>query len=465
MKIKATLTMLSAALALVIMAANAFSQNIVFSAPQNMGGVLNTAVNDQNMTLSPNGLNLYFASNRAGGLGGQDIVVSRRSALGAAWSAPQNLGATLNSTDSEAPMSFSLDGRTMFLQSNRAGGLGNQDLYISTRTNPNDDSGWSAPVNLGAVVNSPLFDTGANYFEDPATGAASIIFSSNRVGNPDVDFHLYQSTRNADGTFNAPVLISELGTMGGSAELRPALRRDGLEIFFASSRPGGLGLPPPGPPTFDIFVSTRTSTAAAWNPPVLVPGVNTTADDTQPSLSPDGSILYFHSTRTGGFGQTDLYAATRCSLFGAGAPCNVNRTIADFDGDGRADLSVFRPSESTWYVMESGTNTFRAQQFGINGDKIVPGDYDGDGRIDLGVFRPSDGNWYVKRSSDNMVSITNWGLASDRPVPGDYDGDGRTDIAVFREGVWYIVQSSNGAPNYQYFGLSTDIPVAATTVQ
>ena len=139
----------------------------------------------------------------------------------------------------------------------------------------------------------------------------------------------------------------------------------------------------------------------------------------------------------------------------------------DFDGDGRTDLSVFRPSDGTWYVMQSGSNTFRAQPIGQNGDKIVPGDYDGDGRTDFAVFRqtPQNGVWYVLRSSDNAFYGVDWGLNTDKPVPGDYDGDGKTDIAVYRDGTWYIVQSSNGQFTTQQFGAPDDIPVAAANAQ
>jgi hypothetical protein len=225
-----------------------------------------------------------------------------------------------------------------------------------------------------------------------------------------------------------------------------------LEIFFGSVRLGGLNFP-----VFDIWVSTRASTTSPWNPPVLVSGINSLEDDRVPALSLDGSILYFDSTRAGGSGGFDLYSTTRVS---------VNRSsTADFDGDGRTDISVFRPSSGTWYVMQSGSNTFRAQQFGTNGDRIVPGDYDGDGRTDFAVFRPSDSNWYILRSSDNSFSAVNWGLNTDKPVSGDYDGDGRTDIAVYRDGSWYIRQSSNGQLATHQFGASSDIPVAAANIQ
>ena len=206
-----------------------------------------------------------------------------------------------------------------------------------------------------------------------------------------------------------------------------------------------------------------------WNPPVPVGILNAGGTAPQPSLSPDGLILYFVSNRPGGSGSGDLYAANRCSLY-LTTPCINRIPVADFDGDGQTDFSVFRPSDGTWYLLESGSNTFRARQFGMSGDKIVPGDYDGDGRTDMAVYRPNPaqpGNlWYILRSSDSSYFITvPWGISTDTPVPGDYDGDGRTDVAVYRAGVWYIVQSSNGNLTTRDYGSAGDIPVAGANAQ
>ncbi|MCS6873395.1 MAG: PQQ-dependent sugar dehydrogenase [Pyrinomonadaceae bacterium] len=135
---------------------------------------------------------------------------------------------------------------------------------------------------------------------------------------------------------------------------------------------------------------------------------------------------------------------------------------ADFDGDARTDTAVFRPSEGVWYILNSSNNSFRAVQFGADGDIPTPEDFDGDYKTDIAVFRPSAGTFYILGSNGNIFFSVQWGSAGDIPTQADFDGDARADVAVFRpsEGVWYIRNSRDGSFRVQQFGISTDIPVA-----
>jgi uncharacterized delta-60 repeat protein len=144
-----------------------------------------------------------------------------------------------------------------------------------------------------------------------------------------------------------------------------------------------------------------------------------------------------------------------------GLPTDV-LTPGDFDGDGKADAAAYRPSTGQWYVLRSSDSSVNILTFGVSGDIPAAGDYDGDGKADEAVFRPSTGVWYVYRSSDGGVSITSWGANGDVPVASDYDGDGKYDVGVFRpsNGVWYVYRTTAG-PLVATWGVSTDKPVQA----
>jgi plastocyanin len=141
----------------------------------------------------------------------------------------------------------------------------------------------------------------------------------------------------------------------------------------------------------------------------------------------------------------------------------IRPTANDFDGDGKADLVVFRVTDGNWYESRSADNSFVSQQFGGIGDKIAPGDFDGDHKTDLAFFRPTLGNWYITQSSNGAYRALTFGLNGDIPVAADFDGDGKADIAVFRPtaGSWYILRSSDSAFQSVAFGTNGDRPLIA----
>ncbi len=138
------------------------------------------------------------------------------------------------------------------------------------------------------------------------------------------------------------------------------------------------------------------------------------------------------------------------------------KPVYDFDGDGKTDLSIFRPAPGEWWYLRSSTGGNAAFTFGSATDKIVQGDYTGDGKTDIAFWRPSTGFWFILRSEDNSFFSFPLGLTGDIPAPADYDGDGKTDAAVFRPSslTWFISKSTGGT-TITTFGATGDKPVVA----
>jgi len=302
-----------------------------WSTPANLGSTVNSSSPDQGPFISKDGLSLYFASTRPGGGGDNDFWVSQRASVDAPWEPPQNLGAIINTTARESTPTLSLDGHFLYFASARPGGFGGLDLYVSRRHDKQDDFGWQAPVNLGSGVNSVASDLGPALFMDSETETLTLYFYSTRPrpgcpGGPGIR-DIYSSTLDENGEFSPAVLVSELSTC--FEDEQPAIRRDGLELFFVSNRPGGFG-------AGDIWVSTRPSTSDPWSPPVNVgPLINTARIEGRPALSFDGLSLYFFSDGHGCSdgqdclpGDTDLLVSTREKVTDAwSAPVNPGAMV------------------------------------------------------------------------------------------------------------------------------------------
>jgi leucyl aminopeptidase len=137
---------------------------------------------------------------------------------------------------------------------------------------------------------------------------------------------------------------------------------------------------------------------------------------------------------------------------------------ADFDGDGKTDISVFRPDSGVWYLNRS-TGGFLALNWGIATDKLVPADYNGDGKTDFAIFRANNNSdfpdFYILYSNDYTYTGFSWGVEGDLPLVSDYDGDGKADIAVFRPSTntFYVLNSSDGSVLVQTLGQTGDKPI------
>lgn len=281
-----------------------------WEAPVNLGPPVNSSYAEAGAFISKDGLRLYFGSTRPGGYGGIDIWVSRRASVNGPWEDPQNLGPIVNTSCNEQTPTLSLDGHRLYFARD-CGGFGGQDLFVSRRHNKRDDFGWKPAENLGSGVNSFANESCPAFFEDDESGIIILYFNSERL-SPGISEDIFASTLQEDETFGPAVLVEELSFLPPIRDVRPSIWKDGLTIFLDSNRPVTLG-------GQDLWFSTRASTRDLWSTPEnLGPVVNSTALDARPVLSFDGTELYFHSNRGGGYGANDIYVSRRVKLKGKG---------------------------------------------------------------------------------------------------------------------------------------------------
>jgi len=262
--------------------------------------------------ISRDGKTFFMASRRLTGPADSNndinIWVSSRGGDSEPWGAPQLVGepVSIDTTAADAPQvndfcpTLTRDGHSFYFVSNRAGGCGGDDMYA---TRLRGDGGWDPVINLGCDVNTPANEASPSPLPQSHSGPV-LYFSSTFTGAGDIYLSEWHG-----GRFQGRQQVAGVNTP--SVEGQPNVRRDGLEIFFFSNRPGAIS------GSNDIYAAARASTADAWSAPVnLGTAVNTSASETRPSLSWDGATLYFGSNRAGGDGDSDIYVTTRVRTTG-----------------------------------------------------------------------------------------------------------------------------------------------------
>ncbi|MHC4072080.1 MAG: hypothetical protein ACYTGS_08630, partial [Planctomycetota bacterium] len=288
--------------------------DFVFGTPTNLGPPIWSPAHDPHGScFSRDGLELYFASDRPGGLGGFDIWVAKRETVDAPWGEPANLGPNVNSSAREIAPAVSPDGLELYFTFYR-------DPNIRVCSRPSKDAPWSSPEILG-----PPVGLHQDQYPEVSADGLSLYFESTRPGGYG-SFDIWVSTRATTfDPWSEPINLGP-NVNSGSGDGDPSISSDGLTLFFGSNRPGGSG-------TWDLWVTTRPTTDSEWGPPVNCPSVNSSGEDFHPAISPDGSALYFESP----------FAMWQSSI----------TPIVDLNGDGIVDSADMCVMVDQWGTNDS----------------------------------------------------------------------------------------------------------------
>jgi Tol biopolymer transport system component len=253
---------------------------------------LNSPAVDGCASHSPDGLTLVFNSNRGGN---HDLYMATRSSTSEGFGAPERLPAPINTSANDSCATIA-NGHRLYFSSDREDPA--YDIYVSKK-GPN---GWSEPQNLGPNINRDgWLDETPSFYED-SSGNAVMVFSSRLPTG--ASGKIYQSVN------GGPASLVQGGPHSSASDNRPSVTRDGLTIYFDSTRSGGLGGP-------DLYYATRSSTSEPFGSAIHLGALNSSVFDARPYISKDGSFLTFASQRPGGESAApDMYYTTRDKITG-----------------------------------------------------------------------------------------------------------------------------------------------------
>jgi len=223
-----------------ILVAQRETVNDEWGTPVNLGSPVNSSTWDAGAYISADGLELYFDSSRSGGYGSYDIWITKRTRKDNAWGIPENLGPVVNSSAGDATPWISPDGLELYFTSNRSGGFGDWDIWVSRRATKDDP--WEQPTNLGPIVNSSACDWGALSPDGLLLfGSDDIIGPIRPEGFGGSDLWMTRRATISD-PWGVPVNLGPI-VNGPRHDCCPRISPDGSTLYFSSMRPGGLGGP------------------------------------------------------------------------------------------------------------------------------------------------------------------------------------------------------------------------------
>ena len=268
-----------------------------WSAPQNLGAAVNSTWRDAGPELLDNGRVLLFFSFRPEGYGSADLWYCERDRESQEFMDAVNMGAVINSPVAELSPSLSDDGLLLLFAADRPGGYGNLDIWMCERKGIDDDFG--NPTNLGVNVNSQAME------DSPCLSADGrwLAFFSDRLQTPGQQ-DLWVSTRaNSQNQFDQPQKL-DAAVNTEHAEIAPDSKGQSHPILYSTTRPGGYG-------GHDLWIACPSDSSQYENVMNLGAIINSSYDDTDPHLSDDGKTLFFASDRPGGIGDVDIWMAHR----------------------------------------------------------------------------------------------------------------------------------------------------------